>query len=160
MLPIFGSSDQTHLTNHSGNKKEWPVYLSLGNIDSTIRSKSSNLASILVALFPIPPKYHFKGHGKTTAVKEQPIHSQEVLRKVFELICCPLDALFNSGMLKLCVDGRMGQCYPVICAWTADYFENIHLHSIKQPHCPEFEGPRSSFGEVNSSSWHLRDFGL
>ena len=58
----------------------------------------------------------------------------------------------------LCADGRMWQCYPVICAWTADYFENIHLHSIKQPHCPVFEAPRSSFGEGNSSSWQLRDY--
>jgi hypothetical protein len=29
----------------------------------------------------------------------------------------------------LCVDGRIRQCYPVIWAWTADYFENIHFQS-------------------------------
>jgi len=71
----------------------------------TIRSKPSNLASIFVALLPVPPKYHFKGHGKTTAVKEQQIHNQEVLRKVFELIFRPLDSLFNTGKLMLCADG-------------------------------------------------------
>jgi hypothetical protein len=54
---------------------EWPVYLSLGNIDSTIRSKPSNDTSILVALLPVPPKYPFKGHGETTAMKEQQIHN-------------------------------------------------------------------------------------
>jgi len=134
--------------------------LSLGNIYSTIRSQTSNLASILVALLPVPPKYHFKGLGTTTGVKEQQIHNREVLRKVFELIFRPLDALFNTGKLMLCVDGRMRQCYPVICAWTADYFENIHLHSIKQPHCPGCEAPISSFGEGNSLSWQLRDYRL
>jgi len=59
-----------------------------------------------------------------------------------------------------CADGRMQQCYPVICAWMADYFENIHLHSIKQPHCPVCEAPKSSFGEGNSSSWQLRAYQL
>jgi hypothetical protein len=60
----------------------------------------------------------------------------------------------------LCADGWLWQCYPVICAWTADYFENIHLHSIKQPHCPVCEAPKSSFGERNSLSWQLRDYQL
>jgi len=79
---------------------------------------------------------------------------------VFKLIFRPLDVLFNTGKLMLCADGQMRQCYPVICAWTADYFENIHLHSIKQPHCPVCEAPKSSFGEGNSSSWLLRDYRL
>jgi hypothetical protein len=70
IVPLFGSADQRHLTNYSGHKKEWPVHFSLPNIDLTIRSKPSNLASILVALLPVAPKYHFKGHRKTTAIKE------------------------------------------------------------------------------------------
>ena len=134
--------------------------MSLGNIDSTIRSKPASFTSILAALLPVPPKYRFKGHGKTTALKEQQIHNREVLTKVFKLIFRPLDALFNSGKLMLCADGRMRQCYPVICAWTADYFENIHLHLNKQHHCPVCEAPKSSFGEANSSSWQLRDYRL
>jgi len=42
----------------------------------------------------------------------------------------------------------------------AHYFENIHLHSIKQPHCPAGKAPKSSFGEGNSSPWRLRDYRL
>jgi len=161
MVLLCGSSDQTHLTNYLGDKKGWPVYLSLRNIDLTIRSKPSNVASTLVALLPVPPKYHFKGHGKITAMKGQQIHNREVLRNVFELIFRPLDALFNNGKLTLCVrDGRMQQCCPVICAWTADYFENIRMHSIKQPCCPVCETPKISLGEGNSSSWQLRDYRL
>jgi len=138
--------------------KEWPVYLSLGNIDSTISSKPSNLASILVALLPVPRKYHFKGHGKTTAVKEQQIDNWEVLRKVFELFFGPLDALFTTEKLMLCAASRMQQYYPVISAWTAGTVGNIHLHSIKQPNCSVCEAPKSSFGEGNSLLWHLRDY--
>jgi len=93
-------------------------------------------------------------------VKEQEIHNREVSMKVFELICWPLDALLYTGKLMLCADRRRRQCYPFICAWTADYFENIHLHSIKQPHCPVCEAPKSSFGQRNSSSWQLGDYEL
>jgi hypothetical protein len=160
MVPLFGSLDQAHLTNYSGDKKEWPLYLSLGNIDLTIRSKPSDLARIGVALLPVPPTDHIKGHGKTTALKEQQIHNREVLRKVFELIFRPLDALCNAGQHIHLVDGRMLQCYPVICAWRADYFENIHWHSIEQPDCPVCKAPKSSFPEWNSSSWQLRDYQL
>jgi len=115
----------------------------------TIRFKPSNLASILVALLPIPPKYHFKEHGKTTAMKEQQIHNQEVLRKVFKLIFHPLDVLFDTAEPMLCADIPMRQFYPGICAWTADYFENIHLHSIRQPNCTVCEGNKLLFGEGN-----------
>jgi len=142
IVSLFGSSDQTHLRNYLGDKKEWSVYLSLRNIDLTFRSKPSNLASIRVALVPDPPKCHFKRHGKITATKEQQINNQEVLRKVFELIFRPWDWLFNTGNHMLWVNSRMQQCYPVISAWMADYFENIHLHSIKQPHCPVSEATK------------------
>jgi hypothetical protein len=60
----------------------------------------------------------------------------------------------------LSADGWMRQCYPVISAWTADYFENIHLHLVKQPHCPVCKAPKSLFGEGNSSLWQLRDYRL
>jgi len=93
-------------------------------------------------------------------VEEQQIHNREVLRKVFESNFRPLDALFNTGKLMPCADGQMWQCYPGICAWTADYLENIHLHSNKQPYCPVCEAPKSSFGEGNSSLWQLRNYQL
>jgi hypothetical protein len=160
IVPIFGSSDQTHLTNYSGDKKEWLIYLSLGNINSMIRSKPSSLASVVVALLPLPPKHHHRGHGKTAAIKEQQEYNREVLRQVFEIIFRPLDAVFEKGKPMLCADGKMRQCFPIICAWTADYFENIHLHAIQQPGCPVCEAPKLLFGESNQSTWPYCDYRL
>jgi len=105
-------------------------------------------------------KYHFKGHGKTTAVNERQINNQEVLRNVLELSSCPLDALFNTGQLMLCAGRCMRQCHHVICSWTADNFGNIHLQSINQPDCPLCEAPKWSFGEGNSLSWQIGDYRL
>jgi len=58
----------------------------------------------------------------------------------------------------LCGDGLMEQLYPGIWASTADYFENIHLHSIKQPHCALCKALKSLFAERNSLSWQLREY--
>jgi len=54
----------------------------------------------------------------------------------------------------------MQQCFPVICASKADYFENIHFHSIKQHDCPMCKALKSAFGEGNSLSCQLRDYRL
>jgi len=67
---------------------------------------------------------------------------------------------FNTAEHMFCVDSWMRQYYPVICAWTADHFQIIHLNSIKQPHYPAREAPESSLGEGNTSSWQLRDHWL
>ena len=83
-----------------------------------------------------------------------------VFRKVFELIFPPLEKLFNTGKLVLCADCRMRVSYPVSCVWTADYFEDIHLHSIKQSHCFVFNAAKSSFGYGNLLSGQLRDYQL
>jgi len=106
IVPLYGSPDQTHLTNYSGEKKEWLVHLSLGHIHLTIRSKPSNLPNILDSLLPIPSKYHIKERETSTTVNKHQIHNAEDLGKVLDLIFHPLNVLFNSGKLMLYLDGR------------------------------------------------------
>jgi len=79
----------------------------------------------------LPRKFHFKGHGKTATVKEQQIHNREDLWNAIELIFHHLDAVVNTRKLMLRAECRMRQCYPAMCAWMADYFENVPFHWIK-----------------------------
>ena len=53
IIPVLGSSDQTHLTNYSGDKEAWPVFLSLGNVRSSEWLKATRNCSVLVAILPI-----------------------------------------------------------------------------------------------------------
>ncbi|KAG0641167.1 hypothetical protein HOY80DRAFT_855915, partial [Tuber brumale] len=53
LVPIICSSDVTFVTNFSADKKAWPIYLTIGNILSKTRNKSSNHASGLLALLPV-----------------------------------------------------------------------------------------------------------
>ena len=41
IVPVLGSSDQTHLTNYCGDKMAWPVFLSRGIVRSSERLKAS-----------------------------------------------------------------------------------------------------------------------
>ena len=90
-------------------------------------------------------------------VKAQPVHNQEVLKKVFRLIFRHLDALFHTRQRILCADGQTQECYPVLSASTAIYFESIHLHSVNHPNCLGREAPKSLFGEGNTLWWQLND---
>ncbi|KAF9003205.1 hypothetical protein BDZ89DRAFT_1146120 [Hymenopellis radicata] len=53
IAPLIVSTDKTQLTQFSGSRQAYPVYLTLGNIPSHLRRKPSQLACILVAYLPI-----------------------------------------------------------------------------------------------------------
>ncbi|KAF8433378.1 hypothetical protein BGX38DRAFT_1101988, partial [Terfezia claveryi] len=102
LIPILITSNQTSLTNFSGNKKLWPIFMSLENIPSDIRNKPSWQAWILIGLLPI-------GLKQTTAIKG-----------------------FSAGRLDMvCGDKNVRHCIPILSVWLADYMENINIHCIK-----------------------------
>jgi hypothetical protein len=57
--------------------------------------KPYTLASIHIALRPVSPKYHIKGHGERIAINKQQTNNAECVRKVFNLLFPPLDKQFN-----------------------------------------------------------------
>ncbi|KAI5839086.1 hypothetical protein DFP73DRAFT_599051 [Morchella snyderi] len=86
IVPIICSSDITHLTNFSGDKKSWPIYLTIGNIPGNIRSKPSNKAHLLLALLPIPPKVI----GDAASKGRLRAWATETLRTVLSVVLEPL----------------------------------------------------------------------
>jgi len=56
LIPMIFRFDQTHLLNCAGNKKEWHVYMTIGNQSWTIRQMPSMHSVIMVSLLPIPIK--------------------------------------------------------------------------------------------------------
>jgi hypothetical protein len=53
VVPIVLSSDATQLTNFSGGKSAWPVYISIGNIPKSIRAKVNSYSTLLLAYLPV-----------------------------------------------------------------------------------------------------------
>jgi hypothetical protein len=56
LVPLIFMSDGTQFSNFAGDKKEWPVYMTIGNLSSKIRQMPSKHSVIMVALLPIPIK--------------------------------------------------------------------------------------------------------
>jgi len=79
LVPIIGMPDQTHLSNLSGDKKAWPLYITLGYLPSTRRNRPRSIAGLLLALLPIPPKLS----KSTAAAQHQRRINGETLQLVF-----------------------------------------------------------------------------
>jgi len=67
LVPVLFVSDATHLTNFSGDGKVWPLYMTIGNIKSSIRNKPTSHAWVPVAILPNTPK----------RIKKVPVWSEE-----------------------------------------------------------------------------------
>jgi len=119
-------SDQTHLGNLSGDKKGWPVYLTLGNHLATWHNRPGSFAVLLLGLLPVPPKL-----TKSSADHLQRQINADTIRGVFELLFERLQNAALEGVNIDCADGKVRRCFPILSAWIADHMENVALHGIK-----------------------------
>src|SRR2546421_9909028 len=103
LVPIIYSSDQTHLTDFSGDKKVWPIYITIGNLPSTIQNAPRNHYILLLALLPVPPKKAFLTASTIARVNTV---IQEALHDVLHL----LKALFGTGIEIYCSDRHIQHC--------------------------------------------------
>jgi len=142
VVPIIGMSDQTNLPNISGDKKEWPVYMTIRNLPSTIRNRPGSMAILLIGLLPIPPKLA----KSSKADKHQRLINAETLRGVFEHTFAPLNGPAREGAPCDCADGKIRRCFPIISGWIADHMDNVTLYWIKSNACPKCEVPPEELG--------------
>jgi hypothetical protein len=52
VIPVIVASDKTHLSNHAGSKKLWPVYITIGNLKLRARRAASRSAFVLLGYLP------------------------------------------------------------------------------------------------------------
>ena len=126
VVPIIGMSDQANLTNFSGDKKAWLVYMTIGNLPSTIWNRPGSMAILLLGLLPIPPKLA----KSSKAEKLQRLMNADTLRGILELIFAPLNAAVREGVTIDCADGQIRRCFPIMSRWIVDHRENVSLHGI------------------------------
>jgi len=130
-------SDGTHLSNFAGDKKEWPVYMTIGNLSSKLRQMPSTHSIVIVTLLPIPIKNRNIPHKR---LDEQRKTNREVLKEVLRWLLHPPTFKQNPSAESvycniLCVDGNFRRCKPVLAAWLADCPEYSDLHHLKRHVC-------------------------
>ncbi|KAF8430328.1 hypothetical protein EV426DRAFT_526517, partial [Tirmania nivea] len=115
VVPVLLASDQTYLTNFFRDKKLWPLYMSLGNINSIVRNKPTMNAWIPIALLPILPKCLDKVPGNPTEAQE--LDALQVTHEILSSILSPLaDARSQQGIEMVCCDEKVRNCVPRLSA--------------------------------------------
>jgi len=125
-----------HLTNFSGDKKPWPVYMTIGNILSQTRNSPANIPILLLALLPVPPKFAGESARANEAQRQS---NPDTLRAVFDLVLPPLQPVSQEGTVMDCADSKTSLCFPILSAWIADHAEHAALQGIGRKSCPKCE---------------------
>ena len=125
----------------------WPIYITIGNIDSEIRNKPSKHTWIPLAFLPIPPK-------RLEKLPDYPLEKQEldalqVFHEIVSLILSPLtDDKTLQGIPMACCDEKVRKCVPKLAGWLADHIENCTIHGIANNQCPMCIAPTDDFGHL------------
>jgi len=159
LVPLIFMSDGTHLSNFAGDKKVWPVYMTISNRSSKLRQMPSTHSVVMVTLLPILIKNR---NIPQKQLDEQRHTNQEVLNEVLRRILQPLTFKQNpsaeSGYYNvLCADGNFRRCKPVLAAWLADCPEYSDLHHLERHVCFWCECPKNELGDyVPTDKQHPR----
>jgi hypothetical protein len=90
-VPFIFLSDSTHLTNFSGDKKMWPLYMTIRNLRTEVRSTVSHQAVVLLALLPSPIKMGILSAAEKRA---RQVRNREVFQGVLAHVLRPF---FEAG---------------------------------------------------------------
>jgi len=117
-VPLIFMSDGTHLLNFAGDKNEWPVDMTIGNLSSKILQMPSAHTIVMVALLHFPIK---NCHIPQKRLNEQRQTNQDVLNEVLQRVLHPLTLKLNpsaeSGYYNvLCAAGNYKRCKQVVAA--------------------------------------------
>jgi hypothetical protein len=152
-------SDRTHLSNFSGDKTEWPVYMPITNLSSKICQMLSTYSVVMVAFLPIPIR---NCNISQKRLDEQQKTNREVLNKILQPLLQALTIKLypsaRSGYYNiLCADGNFRHCKAVLAACLADCPEYSDLHHLERRVCYWCKCPKNELGDyVHPDKLHPR----
>ncbi|KAI0683707.1 hypothetical protein BC835DRAFT_1469393 [Cytidiella melzeri] len=68
LVPVILASDKRQLSNFSGDKSAWPVYLSIGNISKAVQRSPSSHATVLIGYLPVSKMECFSKAKRSSSV--------------------------------------------------------------------------------------------
>ncbi|KAF8594534.1 hypothetical protein BDV93DRAFT_565328 [Ceratobasidium sp. AG-I] len=132
ILPLIIASDRTRLSVMSGGQEAYPVYLTSGNIDKSVRRKPSYKAMVLLAYLPVKDSEHSTADEKAQLKNQLTHHAMEVVTAL-------LRKASKEGVETVCADGRYWHCYPIVAGVIGDWPEHCMVACVEEGACPKCE---------------------
>ena len=131
VAPVIISTDKTQLTQFSGGKLAYPVYLTLGNIPRVLQRKPSQNACVLIAYLSVS-----KDVGSDLTHKQRSSRIQQLFHDSMCIVLEPLIQAGNEGTEITGGDGKVRQIHPILACYVADYPEQCLVMCAKYGTCP------------------------
>ena len=135
----------------------WPLYMTIGNLRTEVRSKASHQAVVLLALLPSPVKM---GVLSAADKRARQMRNREVLPGVLAHVLRPFLETGGCRFNALCADGQYRLCYSPLSAWIANYPEYINLMQLRYGDCVWCESSSSVAGNFPDRMAPFRDHAL
>ncbi|KAF9778110.1 hypothetical protein BJ322DRAFT_1014885 [Thelephora terrestris] len=129
-VPIILGSDKTTVSVATGQNDFYPLYLSIGNIQSHMRRAHKN-SLVLIGFLPIP-----KGARKDTDTEEFWWFKRDLTHRSIATILLPLRPFMKTPNIVLCPDQYFRQALYGLGPHIADYLEQATLAWILFGWCP------------------------
>ncbi|TFK59487.1 hypothetical protein BDN72DRAFT_780643, partial [Pluteus cervinus] len=155
IAPVIIATDKTQLTQFSGSKTAYPVYLTIGNLPKAIRRKPSQQACILIAYLSVD-----KIDRTLMSNDEHRSRSQRLFHEAMRIILEPLKTAGKEGVEMASSNGDIRLVFPILAAYVADYPEQCLVTCSKYGTCPKCRCPAKELGddvdyEARTSQWTL-----
>ncbi|KAI6026018.1 hypothetical protein EDC04DRAFT_2869309 [Pisolithus marmoratus] len=132
IAPVILSSDKTSLLVFSGDKKAWPVYLTIGNILKDVRCQVSAHAMVLIGYLPVLKLKCF--HKKTCSLA-----GYQLFHHAMSLVIQPLINARCHSKEMVCANGYLHQVHPILTAYVTNFPEQCLVACNKENKCGDLE---------------------